>query len=152
MRISDWSSDVCSSDLAASQRAAYVAGGRDYGPRHGPFASVEELQMVLGMTPALYRLVAPAVTIWGGSASPDPNTAPPLALRSEEHTSELQSLMRSSYAVFCLKKTIAATIRPYRSDSRGSQRASYPCCVTRCTHHVVTYASRTWREMRASHG
>src|SRR3546814_8255763 len=30
--------------------------------------------------------------------------APPLSLRSEEHTSELQSLMRISYAVFCLKK------------------------------------------------
>ena len=36
--------------------------------------------MVLGMTPAVYQLVAPAVTIWSGSPSPDPNTAPPLAL------------------------------------------------------------------------
>ena len=76
----DWRSPVGLEGEAASQRAAYVADGRDYAPRHGPFASVEELQMVLGITPPLYRLVAPAVTIWGGNASPDPNTAPPLAL------------------------------------------------------------------------
>jgi len=76
----DWRNPVGLEGEAASQRAAYVADGRDYGPRHGPFASVEELQMVLGMTPALYRQVAPAVTIWAGGASPDPNTAPPLAL------------------------------------------------------------------------
>ncbi|MGB5938239.1 MAG: type II secretion system protein GspK [Rhodanobacter sp.] len=76
----DWRNPAGLEGEAASQRAAYLADGRDYGPRHGPFASVEELQMVLGMTPTLYRLVAPAVTIWAGSASPDPNTAPPLAL------------------------------------------------------------------------
>ncbi len=36
--------------------------------------------MVLGMTPALYRQLASQVTIWSGTATPDPNTAPPLAL------------------------------------------------------------------------
>lgn len=76
----DWRNPVGLEGEAASRRAAYVADGRDYGPRNGPFASVEELQMVLGMTPALYRQVAPVVTIWAGGASPDPNTAPPLAL------------------------------------------------------------------------
>jgi general secretion pathway protein K len=63
-----------------ARRAAYAAAGRDYGPRNGPFASVEELQMVLGMTPAIYRKVAPVVTIWSGNPMPNPNTAPPLAL------------------------------------------------------------------------
>ena len=79
-RVVDWRNPVGLEGEAASQRAAYVADGRDYGPRNGPFASIEELQMVLGMTPALYRQVAPVVTIWAGGASPDPNTAPPLAL------------------------------------------------------------------------
>src|SRR5690606_5790608 len=60
--------------------ADYAAAGRHYGPRHGPFASVEELQMVLGMTPALYRTVAPHITLWSGQASPDPNVATSLAL------------------------------------------------------------------------
>ena len=76
----DWRSPIVLEGDAAIQRAAYQAAGRDYGPRGGPFASIEELQMVLGMTPALYRQVAPAVTIWAGTTSPDPNTAPPLAL------------------------------------------------------------------------
>jgi general secretion pathway protein K len=60
--------------------AGYAQAGRDYGPRHGPFATVEELQMVLGMQPALYRTLAPQVTLWSGRQSPDPTTAPPLAL------------------------------------------------------------------------
>jgi general secretion pathway protein K len=76
----DWRSPIVLEGDAAIQRAAYQAAGRDYGPRGGPFASIEELQMVLGMTPALYRQVAPAVTIWAGTTSPDPNTASPLAL------------------------------------------------------------------------
>ncbi|WP_426701224.1 general secretion pathway protein GspK [Rhodanobacter sp. Col0626] len=76
----DWRTQIGLLSESATQQAAYTAAGRDYGPRNGPFASVEELQMVLGMTPALYRLVAPAVTIWAGNSSPDPNTAPPLAL------------------------------------------------------------------------
>ena len=76
----DWRNQVSIIGAAETQRAAYAAAGRDYGPRHGPFASIEELQMVLGMTPAVYRTVAPVVTIWSGNQSPDSNTAPPLAL------------------------------------------------------------------------
>lgn len=64
----------------AGGRNDYLAAGRSYAPRHAPFASVEELQMVLGMTPSLYQSLAPVLTIWSDSASPNPNTAPPLAL------------------------------------------------------------------------
>src|SRR5579859_7347770 len=60
--------------------ASYANAGLDYGPRHGPFGSVEELQMVLGMTPKTYRAVASQVTLWSGRPSPDPQTAPALAL------------------------------------------------------------------------
>jgi len=54
--------------------------GRGYGPRHAPFASLEELQMVPGVTPALYRRLAPHLTLWSGQPSPDPNVATSLAL------------------------------------------------------------------------
>lgn len=60
--------------------AAYAAAGLDYAPRHGPFASIEELRMVLGMPAAVYRTVAPQVTLWSGRDTPNPATAPPLAL------------------------------------------------------------------------
>src|SRR3546814_3224282 len=52
----------------------------------------EELQLVRGLTRAVGKQLHAARTHFG------------IALRSEEHTSELQSLMRISYAVFCLKK------------------------------------------------
>jgi general secretion pathway protein K len=78
----DWRSFAISPQQAQQRTAAYAASGRDYGPRNGPFASVEELQMVLGMDPVLYGAVAPYVTIWSGRPSPDPNTAQLLALAS----------------------------------------------------------------------
>lgn len=48
--------------------------------RHAPFASIEELQQVPGMTPALYRRIAGDITIWSGRAAPDPGSASALAL------------------------------------------------------------------------
>src|SRR3546814_5985514 len=142
MRISDWSSDVCSSDLV------------HFSPGCPNFRQFRRL----GMEPAGYlvRLCAGAATAIGrgrrnrriflGLRAPDPRPAAAVngqrtlhptphanspdrqnslhrryfltpfnirAARSEEHTSELQSLMRISYAVFCLKKKtrISITIR-----------------------------------------
>src|SRR3546814_3563226 len=79
MRISDWSSDVCSSDLFTPQR------------RPSP--------SVVLYFPALPRTVSRGFIIERFLTRLVTN-------RSEEHTSELQSIMRSSYAVFCLKKKI----------------------------------------------
>ncbi|WP_323135304.1 type II secretion system protein GspK [Dyella silvatica] len=79
-KVVDWRSFGVGANGAGQQDAAYAAAGRDYSPRKGPFASIEELQLVLGMTPALYRKIAPAVTIWSGRDSPDVATAPLLAL------------------------------------------------------------------------
>src|SRR3546814_4403697 len=99
MRISDWSSDVCSSDLS----------GLLYGDRFGGFRNTipnpDNISSTDGI-PALsvvddYRF---AVFTEGGLPYFDSGAAGLLVARSEEHTSELQSLMRISYAVFCLKK------------------------------------------------
>src|SRR3546814_4765483 len=86
MRISDWSSDVCSSDLVS--------------PGAGPTLSAIWLAPRFSYScPLLHRKSR--------------------LCRSEEHTSELQSLMRISYAVLCLKKkntillTIARTLFEY---------------------------------------
>src|SRR3546814_10341866 len=102
MRISDWSSDVCSSDLhrradrfaalqisashieqhAAGENQEHNAGRRGCAglPLHAP-GERHEAERIDG---GVRKIVE--------------------AIRSEEHTSELQSLMRNSYAVFCLKK------------------------------------------------
>ncbi len=81
-RVVDWRSTAGITNGPDGQRAAYAAAGRDYAPRHGPFATIEEVQMVLGMTPALYRQIAPVLTIWAGNTSPNPNTAPALVLQA----------------------------------------------------------------------
>src|SRR3546814_10323898 len=99
MRISDWSSDVCSSDL--DQGTGASAAARKGGPRGG--GDAVEGRTDRGIQ-ADHRRGArrteadaePARTERAGKGA---------CRRSEEHTSELQSLMRISYAVFCLKKT-----------------------------------------------
>src|SRR3546814_3506948 len=83
MRISDWSSDVCSSDLWSASR------GRASRRWHAPWSDCNRSPPVRCVS------VGTKSRVWTRRAG---------ARRSEEHTSELQSLMRISYAVFCLKK------------------------------------------------
>src|SRR3546814_4120056 len=111
MRISDWSSDVCSSDLLGPVIAQSVT------PRANA-CCVSPNDNVTGIPPRLSirsaSVLSPTRTFLPlMSASPEMapwqnNTCGPKGQRpsnrSEEHTSELQSLMRISYAVFCLKK------------------------------------------------
>src|SRR3546814_1326144 len=110
MRISDWSSDVCSSDLpplprspsssialaASSARilaaCALLSSGSAKRRSAATGGSVTRGSSGLGASPNIRR---------NAIAASAPKRA---ARRSEEHTSELQSLMRISYAVFCLKK------------------------------------------------
>src|SRR3546814_1336988 len=117
MRISDWSSDVCSSDLqavrAVPRNGRRRNAGRGVPGQAGVHAAVHELQRVGAMKPGLgirdsgldgarnesdFPIALPLFQI------PNPQSRIPSSLRSEEHTSELQSLIRTSYAVFCLKK------------------------------------------------
>src|SRR3546814_3161734 len=106
MRISDWSSDVCSSDL----RAAILLAAA---PLAVPYAFNYDLTTVTAaaMLAAIrFRgrigpfLVGAGVAVCLLPGAVIVLNAARLPLRSEEHTSELQSLMRISYAVFCLKK------------------------------------------------
>src|SRR3546814_6540248 len=112
MRISDWSSDVCSSDLfSAGVLPPPCHGCRR--PRRptlkGPRRPSQEAAMAAVRalaTTLVAPLVAAAITAAPATAQDAAQDARNLS-RSEEHTSELQSLMRISYAVFCLntKKT-----------------------------------------------
>src|SRR3546814_1977244 len=108
MRISDWSSDVCSSDLRvvatdASEPALAVARGNAaaLGIGNVEFRHGDWLAPLAGERFDLIASNPPYIA--DGDAHLGQG-------RSEEHTSELQSLMRISYAVFCLKKTQNTTI------------------------------------------
>src|SRR3546814_2051109 len=101
MRISDWSSDVCSSDLASDQRR--LRETPESSRQSSPGVALRALPLGTGAATAWPFM------IWRGSSEDASRPTPKLGSeecprRSEEHTSELQSLMRISYAVFCLKK------------------------------------------------
>src|SRR3546814_5586334 len=104
MRISDWSSDVCSSDLVFQQHALGVGQVLDPGQqvRERRRDAIERIVVGLGGRSA----PAPAerAARLGDTLCRQGRYVPCPGIRSEEHTSELQSLMRTSYAVFCLKK------------------------------------------------
>src|SRR3546814_10836024 len=108
MRISDWSSDVCSSDLRICRRYRFGALARDDADRdHAVFGDDEGLPFRQG--PDLLHALRSeyrGIDLRRVAAEFDPHLrqARSDGVRSEEHTSELQSLMRISYAVFCLKK------------------------------------------------
>src|SRR3546814_3923004 len=99
MRISDWSSDVCSSDLTT--QADRRSKGQARRASHWSYEAERPLSRRQGES----LLVEPGTPLRGVQIDAGHGAAPyPCAIRSEEHTSELQSLMRISYAVFCLKK------------------------------------------------
>src|SRR3546814_8872333 len=131
MRISDWSSDVCSSDLTAqarrrrglTARQAFILTTSSWilipavGALPLSFGGLD-----LSYTDAFFEAMS-GITTTGATVIVGLDNAPPgvllwrallqwlggigviaMAIRSEEHTSELQSLQRISYAVFCLKQ------------------------------------------------
>src|SRR3546814_4007661 len=106
MRISDWSSDLCSSDLSLFAARLFDLRRRRHGePTQGPAARREARRGAGRAWPDLAGEERRAVAGAGaGSLALDARARGRGAVRSEEHTSELQSLMRISYAVFCLKK------------------------------------------------
>src|SRR3546814_3587844 len=97
MRISDWSSDVCSSDL--------VGRRRDRPTLRQPRLFSSEKHVERGWHRHAGRR--------GDEGQPPPVPTREPAVRSEEHTSELQSLMRISYAVFCLKQKTTNNLPNY---------------------------------------
>src|SRR3546814_2383892 len=133
MRISDWSSDVCSSDLwqdwtvtlETDEEATFKAGQfRTARPKQDDSGRIERPLRIDAADPSIVRKLL-ALTAMQETVQctfriylSDDLTAPVLApeitslggfsyagtTRSEEHTSELQSLMRNSSAVFCLQK------------------------------------------------
>src|SRR3546814_6248623 len=131
MRISDWSSDVCSSDLvvptcyqsdspchpkigpaAVTKRPQRRDGRAEVGvakadPAVKPAQRDDDVAMERGSPTATASARQPPAIqaqLLAKDTAADISTRRLYSARSEEHTSELKSLMRISYAVFCLKK------------------------------------------------
>src|SRR3546814_6362931 len=121
MRISDWSSDVCSSDLSlgAPKRRRTERRSSSCLLHRQRIAGAASAGGILHKNTSLDQIVDVAQ---GGVGRRLGNRRPfgigqlalePVQKRSEEHTSELQSLMRNSYAVFSLKTKQSKNIKPY---------------------------------------
>src|SRR3546814_9038217 len=112
MRISDWSSDVCSSDLwcpvhlRVDQPVGRLRAEQQMvDPEPGVARPAACLIIPEAVEPVVIGVDEPQRVGPSLKHQPPPcGSALRLDKRSEEHTSELQSLMRISYAVFCLKK------------------------------------------------
>src|SRR3546814_4243690 len=114
MRISDWSSDVCSSDLLdrvahADMNAAFcdlvatLKPDTMFVPFIGDVHLDHQLSFLSSLVAARPRGPLAPLRLYAYETLSETNWYAP-GVRSEEHTSELQSLMRTSYAVFCFKK------------------------------------------------
>src|SRR3546814_1526980 len=146
MRISDWSSDVCASDLRTSPApdARHAADVPAIGrlPVHRALATCSH-NPARRLPAAGQRPPHPMPAASDPCASGQTQSWPPAdqqlmrqrrALqmrRSEEHTSELQSLMRISYAVFCLKKKTITQRTTGKAHSRTKATQ---------TQHQITHA------------
>src|SRR3546814_9229636 len=106
MRISDWSSDVCSSDLVYVDVNDRVTKGQ-------VLARLDTSRLIDTVNQSRAALAAAEAGVGEAQATvaETQSNLARLQQRSEEHTSELQSLMRISYAVFCLKKKKKKHIR-----------------------------------------
>src|SRR3546814_9243535 len=121
MRISDWSSDVCSSDLPGARELPIIRAGKlafnvaARTARSGDHVieltrrEADLLELLIRRAGAVVRRSTIEDALYRFDEPVTPNAVEAIVSRlrhkrSEEHTSELQSLMRISYAVFCLKK------------------------------------------------
>src|SRR3546814_1132220 len=119
MRISDWSSDVCSSDLdGRCRREADQANQKSLSPSCESCVSMRRIELC---SPICSRTESPSCKGFRSERLSNCRRSrrsiaslPISKSRSEEHTSELQSLMRISYAVFCLKKKKNTTETLYK--------------------------------------
>src|SRR3546814_5845354 len=111
MRISDWSSDVCSSDLVAEGLVRHQAkeSAKRAGRQHQCRISRQLRRcQLMNFLLVVVHAVADRDQAFGRIGE---------MRRSEEHTSELQSLMRISYAVFCLKKKKKTAVHELQGQS-----------------------------------
>src|SRR3546814_6124660 len=121
MRISDWSSDVCSSDL---QRCGKCGASRISMDRYTTRLWVALAPLWPLSIPILWTNPVGCIrwlTYRRGSAA-SPLTSQGMAARSEEHTSELQSLMRISYDVFCLKNKNKFSLKKKQNEKQQRKR------------------------------
>lgn len=118
-KILDWRERGFAKHLNGAEAQDYHDAGYSYGPRNGPFESVGELQLVMGITPSLFKRIAPWLTVYSQSAWVDPRFAPKGVLR----------------ALSWLKPSATASLPDQRAASR--QRGEFSSAIAQQSAPVV---------------
>jgi general secretion pathway protein K len=90
-KVLDWRDTIPFKRVNGAKADEYRAAGYDYEPRNGPFQSVDELQLVMGMTRELYQRVEPALTVYSGRQFVDPQSAAPEVITALPWLAEAQA-------------------------------------------------------------
>lgn len=123
--IADWRDADDLHRLHGAEDPDYRRAGKPYGARDAPFESVDEVQLVLGMSAELYRRIAPALTVHGRQRGLNPTVAPALALAAVPGMSPAQvdaylALRAEQRGASRTAPAPAGAERRYLSGARGS--------------------------------
>lgn len=89
--MADWVSKDGPARPFGAKLSEYRAAGKSYGPPNAPVESLDELRLVLDMTPQLFAAVRPYLSIYTQSDAPDPNVAPPVIRRALAIAAEISA-------------------------------------------------------------
>lgn len=121
--ILDWRDPDSLRRASGAEEAEYRAAGLGHGPRNGVFQSIEELSLVLGMSPALYHILADSITVHSGSADLNPDLAVGALLQRMLHEG-MDGAEASA-------ESTTATPRAVARGSGGGRVFSLRCAVER---------------------
>lgn len=123
--IADWRDADSAARAAGAEDEEYAVAGRPYGAKDGPFESVDELQLVRGITPPLYRAVQPALTVHSRRARVNPEAASRLVLLAlldgneaevDEYTAQRALHLRNRQPA----PPFPVTVKPHAATGGGS--------------------------------
>lgn len=137
--ILDWRDRNDTRRLNGSEDSEYASEGRAYGSRDGPLLSVNELTQILGITPAVFEVMQPLVTVYSGRSNVDPATAPAAVLNA------LPGLDQAQVASFLEARastdgSLAPASQLVSTDSRALAQASRVAAATTGIFTVIAEA------------
>ena len=141
--IADWVGPGTNARPLGAKLEEYQAAGRSYGPPNAPIESLDELQLVLGMTPEIFAAVRPYLTIFTESEAPEAKNASPLVQRALLIAAQLSRTRQGAVsprraarhpagcATAALRREVPLPELPRRLSKLKSSRAALPEAFSR---------------------
>jgi len=145
--IADWQDPDSLRRLNGAEESDYRQTNRGYGPKNHSFDSIEELRLVLGITPTLFERIRPAITVYSPGRGFDPRVAPPTVLAAilddGAQAKAYLEARRDGAPMPDLPKTSIRSSRPYAFTIRATAKSANGARFTR--EAVVRLAGRSGR-------